>query len=66
MGPGGVNVQLLRIGGRERLPLSPRLVLVSGPGLGLDWGELALARVDYPGLRARHLDMRLILKDMLG
>ena len=32
----------------------------------LDFGELALARVDYPGLRTRHLDMRLILKDMLG
>ena len=55
-----------RIGGRERLPLSPRLVLVSGPGFDLDWGELPLARVDYPGLRARHLDLRLILEDMLG
>ena len=61
-----VSGRVQRIGSRGNLPLSPRLVFVSGPGFGLDWSEMALVRIDYPGLRSRHLDVRMILEKMLG
>lgn len=54
-----------QIGSRAHLPLSPRLVFVSGPAFDLERGEMALARIDYPSLRARHLDLRMILENML-
>ncbi len=58
--------RIQRIGSRASRPLECRLVFVSGLEGHANWGDAPVARIRYPSLKARHLDVRMLLEHMLG
>ena len=57
--------RIQRVGGRETIPLAARIVFVSARGLP-DLPSNKSTQIAFPNLRQRHLDIRMILENMIG